>query len=210
MSLIAAVYNAVLSLRKRTWSNGMSVRQYEVVKSPLDHEEYERITAAGGGSTDPSLDTTNYVARSYKRTLGLPNIVQVVGSTSLASLFKGSTTTSLGVIAVGTRTLALSLTGRGQIDFLAALKQASGTFRIEVLVDTRVVCDETVTMGAASNAILVIGTTTTEGSGTIIAAIAVPDSDGVQFKKSLQVYVTPVATASGAACGIGYIAKSHD
>ena len=54
MSLIAAVYSAVLGLGKRTWTSGMTVKKNEVVKSSLDNEDYERITATGGGTTGTS------------------------------------------------------------------------------------------------------------------------------------------------------------
>jgi len=44
----------------RRWASGMTVAQYEVVRSPASGLLYERTTAAGSGTTDPSADTTNY------------------------------------------------------------------------------------------------------------------------------------------------------
>lgn len=43
------------------WVSGASVAQNAAVISPADRRTYRRKTATGSGSTDPSLDTTNYV-----------------------------------------------------------------------------------------------------------------------------------------------------
>ena len=90
MSLVAAIYNTVLGMRKRTWASGMTVRKNEIVKSPADNEDYERVTATGGGTVDPADDTTNYVARSYTRVLSLPksDTVSTVGSISVLGFAK--------------------------------------------------------------------------------------------------------------------------
>jgi hypothetical protein len=43
------------------WVSGVSVNQNAAVISPADRRTYRRKTATGSGTTDPSLDTTNYV-----------------------------------------------------------------------------------------------------------------------------------------------------
>lgn len=207
MSLIAAVYNAVIGLRKRTWASGMTVKKNEVIKSPADNENYERITATGSGTTDPADDVVNYVARSYSRTHTL-NSVRLVTVTSgaIANHFLGATKVTLGVIPTGTRTQILDITGRGALDFFATSKNTSGTWRIEVIIDGRGACDETLTT-TSTNVQLVVGDTTYGGAGK--ADVALQASAPVQFRRSLQLYVTPVVTASVSTTGAAYIFRSE-
>lgn len=208
MSLIAAVYNAVIGLRKRTWASGMTVRKNEIVKSPADNEDYERITATGGGTTDPADDTTNYVARSYVRTVAL-NSLRLVAAASggITNSLHGAAKVTLGAITVGTRTAVLDVTGRGALDFFGTAKAATGTWRVEVIVDGRTVLDETVTTIAAQ-AQLVVGSSVSTGSG-YVADTALPSPVPVQFRRSLQLYVTPVTTASVSTTGAAYIIRSE-
>jgi hypothetical protein len=42
------------------WASGTTYQQYANVVSPANGGTYRRKTAAGSGTTDPSLDTTNY------------------------------------------------------------------------------------------------------------------------------------------------------
>jgi hypothetical protein len=190
MSLIAAAYSAILGLKKRTWVSGMTVKKNEIVKSPADNEDYERITATGGGTTDPADDITNYVARSYVRTAALPPppLLGVVGAS-----FYGATTVAHGTLAVGVRTQVLSISGRGVIDYLAAYKGATGTFRVEVIVDGRTVSDETLTM-ATANAALYIGSPAYYGDTTNFLNLAARQHQGLVFKRSFTVYMTAVVT----------------
>ncbi|WP_288379842.1 hypothetical protein [uncultured Massilia sp.] len=46
------------------WVSGQSVARDAAVISPLDRRTYRRKTATGGGTTDPSIDVTNYVLLS--------------------------------------------------------------------------------------------------------------------------------------------------
>lgn len=207
MSLIAAVYNTVLGLRKRTWASGMTVRKNEVVKSPADNEDYERITATGSGTTDPADDVTNYVARSYVRTVLLnPPRFVIARSGGIANSLHGATKVTLGAITVGTRTAVLDVTGRGALDFFGTVKATTGTWRVEVIVDGRAVLDETVTT-ARGQAQIVVGSSVSTGS-VYVADIALPSPVPVQFRRSLQLYVTPVVTASVSTAGAAYILRS--
>lgn len=193
MSLIAAAYSAILGLKERTWVSGMTVKKNEIVKSPADNEDYERITATGGGTTDPADDITNYVARSYVRTAELPTPQLLVGS----QMIEGATIVTLPIMTVGTRTEALSITGRGAIDYLGAYKGATGTLRVEVIVDGRGVLDVTHNMGVNSVA-LVIGSPAWNSS-TNFVYMSNPSYDGIVFKRSFKVYLTAVATQTTAA-----------
>lgn len=207
MSIIAATYNAVLGLRKRTWASGMTVRKYEIVKSPADGEDYERITATGGGTTDPADDITNYVARSYTRTAAIPTgALLVISNANINNHFIGGTKVVTGALPVGVRTSALSITGRGSVDFLGTIKGAAGTWRVEIAVDGRVVHDETISITAGQVQVL-IGPSIFSTS-TAFDTISSPN-DSVKFKRSFEVHVTAVTTAASANSGIAYIARSE-
>lgn len=56
----SAAASAVATANATPWVSGQSVAQYESKISPLDRQTYRRKTTAGSGTTDPSLDTTNY------------------------------------------------------------------------------------------------------------------------------------------------------
>ena len=206
MSLIAAVYSTVLSLRKRTWVSGMTVRKYEIVKSPADGEDYERITATGGGTTDPADDITNYVARSYSRTAAIPTgALLAISNANINNHLIGSTKVVTGALTVGVRTQALSITGRGSVNFLGTIKAAAGTWRVEITVDGRAVHDETIAITAGQVQVL-IGSSVfaTSSAFDMVSAI----SESVKFKRSFEVHVTAGATTAGANSGIAYIARS--
>lgn len=190
------------------WVSGETIAQGQWLTSPADHEIYQRITATGGGTTDPADDTTNYVARSYVRTVALNSLRLVIATSGgITNSLHGATKVTLGAITVGTRTAVLDVTGRGALDFFGTVKAATGTWRVEVIVDGRAVLDETVTT-AANQAQLVVGSSVSTGSG-YVADTALPSPVPVQFKRSLQLYVTPVTTASVSATGAAYIIRSE-
>jgi len=208
MSLIAAVYNAVIGLRKRTWASGMTVRKNEIVKSPADNEDYERITATGGGTTDPADDITNYVARSYVRTAALPgggSVGSAIGGI-IANIYEGSTRSTIATTTVGTRVNALSISGRGSIDFFAYSKNAGGSARVEIIADGRTLLDETVATSSLSTLLYIGGA---QYGGASKSEQALPVRDGLVFKRSFAVYVTAVSTAAGTGGGIAYIARGE-
>lgn len=206
MSLIAAVYNAVIGMRKRTWASGMTVKKGEIVKSPADNEDYERITATGGGTTDPADDVTNYVARSYKRVTSLskgrsftmPNYGGAAGPV-------GATAATMGAVSPGTRTLALSITGRGTIQYLLAAKAESGSMRVEILIDGRTVLDETAAFSSGIGFLYVGAPMYVATASDSSVHKALPELGGPQFRRSLHVYLTPIGTASYSSSGVAYI-----
>lgn len=210
MSLIAAVYNTVLSLRKRTWASGMTVRKYEIVKSPADMEDYERITATGGGTTDPADDVTNYVARSYRRTMALSNISSFNSSTAVTttSLARGSVRIAMPTASVGVRTSVLSVTGKGNIDYLALNKSTGDSMLIEVICDGLTIFSQNPAMNNINAVALVIGGVGPNSDNSHFTSFAVFDSLGVEFKRSLQVYVTPVTSAMPSGAPLAYHLRS--
>lgn len=198
MSLIAAVYNTVLSLRKRTWASGMTVAQWEVVISPLDGEVYRRITATGGGATDPADDTTNYRAVSFERVSSVSIVTLTSSNAAVASVFNGVTRVSTGTINVGVRTSILSITGSGRADFLGFFKGAAGGGTLELFIDGRQVTTGSIS-ASAGDAALLIGSAAGHYNGTTYSNLynALP-MGGVSFRRSLQVFFTPTTNAAGA------------
>lgn len=208
MSLIAAVYSTLLSLRKRTWVSGMTVRKYEVVISPADNEEYKRITVTGGGTTDPADDTTNYVAVSYERTAALTDVAPITRSgMTFSNIGLGATQTTLPAIGVSARTSILSVTGRGCIDYFAFMKSAGGTSRIEIVCDGRTILDNSSTY-TTGTALLAIGQPD-NGDVSYPMTLAKFDPKGVEFRRSLQVYLTNTVTSSTTSAGIAYHLRSQ-
>lgn len=205
MSLIAAVYNAVLSLRKRTWASGMTVKKGEIVKSPADAEDYERITATGGGTTDPADDVTNYVARSYVRTVALPNVLS-----STTANFHGCQKNALGILTVEAgRTSVLSVTGRGSVSALgiAPLANAS-TIRLEVFCDGRSIFDRTQSYSNTSQAHGIIGLP--DGYSTSgLADVLQPTEPAIAFKRSFQFFMTVTGRNTFAGGSVAYNMRSE-
>lgn len=202
MSLIAAVYNTVLGMRKRTWASGMTVRKNEIVKSPADNEDYERITATGGGTTDPADDTTNYVARSYVRTAALAAPRPTNTNSGVVTGLK-LTTSTLASLALDTRTSFLNITGRGYIGTLAISRGGTtGGLRVEILVDGRAVFDQVVIYSYISQMYIYLGhigpVTASYYPDTVSAS-----AKGIGFVRSFQVFLTPTNAGGGGAAGDG-------
>lgn len=181
------------------WASGKTVPQYDFVISPADLEIYQRRVATGSGATDPADDVTNYLASSYERITSLPQREPDVSASShgITSQFQGLPSADLGAIAANARTLALSLTGRGSLDALAFNLTGQGpTYRIEVILDGRTVFDMSRLSNASNGAGWpVVGTTT--GSSTGMEFMS-PIAGAVQFRRSLQVYLTPNAAVATA------------
>lgn len=191
---------------RRTWSSGMSVGEFEEVNSPADGEVYKRKTA-GAGTTDPADDLTNYRAVSYERTDAILGAAMLTAAaTGITNFCFGATKSIFGALGVGARTSVLSVTGRGCLDYLVLSKGAAGTARIEVIVDGHTKLDRTDTH-SSSTYLLALGMPSANGgSNSFIEARF--DPAGVQFRRSLQVYVTNVTTDSAAAAGIAYHLRS--
>lgn len=207
MSLIAAVYSAVLGLGKRTWTSGMTVKKNEVVKSSLDNEDYERITATGGGTTDPADDTTNYVARSYRRTISLPAVSAnnaSSGSVTTTSVALGATRINTPAIAVGVRGNVLSITGRGNIDYLLLNKYAASSMLIEIVCDGRTIYSQNPGLNSVNGAVIPIGLLGPNSDHSSLFRYAIFDPLGVEFRRSFEVFVTPVTDALSTSSVLAY------
>ena len=213
-SLDAAIYNAVRKAGTPLWSSGMTVAQWQEVRSPLDGEIYRRKTATGGGTTDPADDVTNYIAVSYVRSTALPlkqSAWITIASSGSANYAYGIVKTVPGAIANGVRTSVLSLTGRGGVGFLGVYTPAAATVRVEVVCDGRTIYDVTsAAMPSGASALTLIGNTfpgqppgaaaaNQEGFGSL-------DNNGQRFRRSLQVFLTPTVGTFNAA---GALAASY-
>jgi len=183
----------------RTWASGMTVRQWEVVVSPTDGEEYRRTASTGGGTTDPADDTTNYVADSYTRVTALPGGITPYSqaAASGANFANGAVKVATGVIAAGARTQILSVSGRGLICYLGFMKGAANGGRLEVAIDGRSVFDASI-QSANSDANVLIGSAGPGGSSFGYAAYYALPEPGIEVKRSLVVHYTPTTTATHA------------
>ena len=194
----------------KPWGSGAVIKQYAYVISPADLEIYQRKTATGSGATDPADDLTNYIAASYERTSALPLREPDVSSSNHGTTvqLQGLPIADMGVITANTRTLALSLTGRGSLDALGFNVTQAGTCRVEVLVDGRSVFDLSRAGNASSGmAWPIVGLQM--GATTAMDYLS-PVSNALEFRRSLQVYFTPnftTATARNYICSL-YKAQS--
>lgn len=175
----------------KPWVSGAVIKQYAYVISPADLEIYQRKTATGSGTTDPADDLTNYIAASYERTSALPLLEPDVSSSSHGptAQLQGLPIADMGVITANTRTLALSLAGRGSLDALGFNVTQAGTCRVEVLVDGRSVFDLS-RAGSASSGMAwpIVGL---QMGATTAMDFLSPVSNALEFRRSLQVYFTP-------------------
>lgn len=98
---VAANQAVIAATNITKWVSGTTYANGAVVWSPINGLAYRRITASGSGTTDPSLDTTN-----YKQVNGTGD-VSTSGNQTIAGnkTFTGST--SLQTVTVG------SITGTG-------------------------------------------------------------------------------------------------
>ena len=185
----------------KPWVSGMTVNQWQDVISPADGETYRRKTATGSGTTDPSDDRTNYRPVSFDRVVSQSRDKGIFVGTYLDRM--GTTNTQAPGLAVNVRTSLLSVSGKGEVNFLAVQSGVypyGGTQRLEVIVDGVTIFDASGSLGAASYTNLVA-----IGGFAPIESSASPRGnevfDKVRFSKSLQVFLT----ASGAATPAGHI-----
>lgn len=191
----------------KLWASGKTYKQFAYVISPADGEIYIRKTATGSGTTDPADDTTNYRPVSYTRTLALPS-ADMIACGATTSTFIGATKNVVGALAVGARTNVLSVTGKGAIDYLAYHKSAAGSARVEIIVDGIVLLDRTDSGYGTSIALLAIGQVSAGSTASNPLAEARRDASGVQFRRSLNVWVTNTVTAGGTAAVVAYNLQS--
>ena len=185
----------------KPWVSGMTVAQWQDVISPADGETYRRKTATGNGTTDPSDDRTNYRPVSFDRVVSQPRRTTTFMGRYLDQM--GTTITSLPELAVDVRTSILSVSGKGEVNFLAVQNTNythKGTQRLEVVVDGVTIFDASGSLGAATSTGLVAigGFAPIEN---VVTPLGNEVFDKVRFSKSLQVFLT----ASGAAVPTGYI-----
>lgn len=77
------------------WVSGQSVAQDAAKISPLDRRTYRRKTATGSGTTDPSLDTTNYVLLSAGLAYTILRAQEEYASGTSAPMVPASSTTTV-------------------------------------------------------------------------------------------------------------------
>ena len=178
------------------WVSGATVQQYAYVVSPIDWEIYQRKTATGSGTTDPFYDTTNYRPVSVERLSSISNAWSGGAWTNVGvtSSFGGALSSN-AALGAGVRTLMLSATGKGSLDFCALAKWGtnaiSGTFRAEVIVDGRTILDVNYSTPANHNYAVLHGAVA--GTSGVIGAVFMP----CPFSSSMQVYVTSSAGVGG-------------
>ena len=192
----------------RIWTSGMTVAQGERVISALDWEEYRRIAATGGGTTDPADDLTNYNALTYRRVTGLGVQTSLVSSGQSTNFANGATRVLIGIVAVGVRVEIFSATGRGSLAFLGFLKSANGGGRFELEVDGRVVFDDSIQSGS-SDVTIFVGAPGSGGSGPSPAFSAIAADVGVQFRRSVRIHYTPAGSATTGNATLAYIMRSE-
>ena len=221
MSLEAAIYNEARKARiaaeassgRSIWSSGDTVLQWQEVRSPLDGEVYMRRTTTGGGTVDPADDLTNYSSVSYNRTPTLSS--ELIGpSTSTwgmqaAYFAMGAIKPTFPAAATGVRTLVLSLTGRGRVDFIGMWRALPGDARFEIVVDGRTILNKVtkytgqcgaVYFGAAAGGYFA-------STNTALTTI-IPDHTGIQFRRTLRIYVTPVTEVLTGSDYLAYVLRS--
>ena len=183
------------------WISGVAVPKWGLVVSPLDGEVYRRTTATGAGTVDPANDVTNYFAASYRRVTALTTYAELDNVATSADNFANGATKLNMNIAVNVRTSLLNVTGRGVAQYLGVLKAAEGGGRLEVLIDGRSIFDKTICAAwpaAARYAAIVVGSSISgdiSGNSNLAAYTALPEA-GVEFKRSLQVFYTPLTAAT--------------
>lgn len=192
----------------KPWVSGKTYKRRSYVISLLDDEVYSRKTAEGSGTTDPADDTTNYRPVSYTRTAAIAGGGMISNAGAVASIYLGATTTVVGALAVGARTNVLSVTGRGSIDYLSYYKAATGTARVEVIIDGITVMDRTDTYTTTS-ALLAVGQVSSGSAASAQLTEARFETDPHQFRRSLNIWVTNVATIGAANATLAYHLKSQ-
>lgn len=178
------------------------------VTSPADKEIYQRIAATNSSTTDPADDTTNYVARSYVRTVALPAISQMFSGGAMS----GAVTSTVGAISANVRTSVLSITGRGALSYLAFVKDVTGSAsRIEIICDGRNIYNVAgASSPGAGYVMLALGSVIADPAAVgITGIVAVESAAPVQFRRSLQIYVTALSSAAAATSKLGYIVRSE-
>lgn len=196
--LFSEIFNSGGGSGANLWISGVPVPQWGLVISPLDGEVYRRTTATGAGTVDPANDVTNYMAASYRRVTALTTYAELNNLLLTADSFANGATKLNMNIAVNVRTSLLNVTGRGVAQYLGVLKAATGGGRLEVLIDGRSIFDRTVGTTSLNYAAIVVGSAINwvNNSNQNMAAYTALPEVGVEFKRSLQVFYTPLTSAT--------------
>ena len=197
--LFSEIFNSGGGSGANLWISGVPVPQWGLVISPLDGEIYRRATATGASTVDPANDVTNYFAASYRRVTALTTYIDVNNARNTADNFANGATKLNMNITVNVRTSLLNVTGRGVAQYLGVIKAASGGGRLEVLIDGRSIFDKTVGTTTLNYAAIVVGSPISlpaDGGATNVAAYTALPEAGVEFKRSLQVFYTPLSVAT--------------
>lgn len=188
------------------WASGMTVRQWQTVRSPLDGELYTRTASTGGGTTDPADDIVNYRAESYKRWTAI--VCDATPRNPSGTFAVGTKKVSTPVVSVGVRTLCLEMLGRGMVDFMSVSRGGgSGPMRVELVIDGRTVYDETQTYSTAVQWSTFLGSVSLNGSSQLDTPIDA--SNAIEFKRHLRLYMTPTTTSFSVAGQIAYKQRSQ-
>ena len=201
-SLDAAIYNAVRKAGTPLWSSGMTVAQWQEVRSPLDGEVYRRKTA-GAGATDPADDITNYVAVSYQRPTAITNAWSGGGAAMSGgrAYAPGSTNAMVSspALSAGVRRVVLSVSGKGTLQVAGIhIPPAGGTaitVRLEVVVDGQPIFDATNNVPGSSTLsyfVFAAGWPVLDPTN----AVCVITPSAFEFARSLEVAVTASAARS--------------
>ena len=202
----------------KLWTSGLSVKQWDTVKSPLDGELYTRKTATGSGTTDPADDTANYFAASFARCGAMlvkptASFLSNGGAANNSSYAYGIARVQPGAISTGTRTMIYSQTGRSALTFLGLYATGSKTWRVEVIIDGRSVHDASYSSTTIHSVCTLIGNvvsgTVPGGSSVSQEGFGYPDSLGPLFRRSLQIYVTPTTGNIAAADAFAIATRSE-
>lgn len=194
-------------LQPPPWAASVEIAKGQWLTSPADNEIYQRIAATGTDTTDPADDLVKYVARSYERTAAIVGAaIETNAGSGFGNVGNGATKSSLAAIGVGARTNILSVSGRGSCDYLMFFKATTGTTLVEVFVDGRSVFGREDTYNATTG-LVVIGQFET-GAGSARLAAARFASLAIEFRRSLDVYITNTATASTTNAGLAYHLRS--
>ncbi len=196
------------------WSAALIVQRGGFVVSPADAEIYRRVAATGSSNADPANDIDNYAAASYERFVGFPPAFVFHSSSSPGRLVGGTRIASGSAIAVGTRTLALSTTGRGELSHLSMQVSpvnyagVSGA-RVEIVVDGKTLYDADVA-GNVACYLNVFGNVLprwNDAGSNNTDYIAMEAAKPIQFRRSLQIFFTPTGTAWAPSNGLIFILR---
>lgn len=181
----------------RIWAGGSEVyTQGGDVISSLDWETYRKTAATGTGTVDPANDISKYISLSYERisALTLSRVVSEAGNQGVFGV--NVPKTALPAIPMGNRTLLGSTTGRGHALILAFYLNGTTSVnaRFEIVIDGRTVYDYTQSL-LNNYGVLFLGNPL--GAGNNVYHYFLPSSFKVPFKRSLQIYITPINTSIG-------------